>query len=583
MAETENESMPTVLTRFKSLPVRPWLKAVLALLPTAFFAGALAAETLNTATSTTAPKVAAASTFQARLDESLIAESQGSAIAGAVTTVKRVDDEAFVRRVYLDIVGQWPTAAELTAFVLDPSANKRSELVSRLLEDRRYGENWGRYWRDVVLYRRAEDRALLMQGTAAQYFSEVLNVNATWDTIAAELITASGDVSEQGSTVLFMAQMGDPNEVASEVSRIFCGVQISCAQCHDHPTDRWKREQFHQLAAFFPRTFVRPVVVDGQQRSYAVDSRDFGPRFMPAGADANNPRFRPIEHYMPDLKDPASQGTLMQPVFFVTGQKLPEEQTDMQRRETLAKWLASPENPWFAKALVNRLWAELVGEGFYEPVDDIGPDRRCSAPKTLELLATEFTKQGYDLKWLYRTILATEAYQRESRPQRNPEDPSFAANCAHRIRADQLYDALLNALGLPSDDAVATGMYQQNPRFALGSPRAQFSRVFGYDPSSKRDEVTGSIPQALLLMNAPNLAAGINGRSTATTLGKLLAEDRKDESVVVELYLRCLAREPNAKELAVCLEHVKQTENRVEAFEDLLWSIVNSTEFLHRQ
>ena len=575
--------MPTIFLLLKSSLVRPWLAAVLVLVPSALPTTLLAAESLNTATSASAPKVAGASAFFARIDESLNAETQGSASAGTGAAVKRVDDEAFVRRVYLDLIGQWPTAAELTAFVLDPSANKRAELVARLLDDERYGQNWGRYWRDVVLYRRAEDRALLMQGTAAQYFSEVLNVNATWDTIAAELITASGDVTEQGSTVLFMAQMGDPNEVASEVSRIFCGVQISCAQCHDHPTDRWKREQFHQLAAFFPRTVVRPVIVDGQQRSFAVDSRDFGPRFMPGGVDANNPRFRPIEHYMPDLKDPASQGTLMQPVFFVTGQKLPEEQTDMQRRETLAKWLTSPENPWFAKALVNRLWAELVGEGFYEPVDDIGPDRHCSAPKTLELLADEFTKQGYDLKWLYRTILATDAYQRESRPRRNPEETSFAANCAHRIRADQLYDALLNALGLPSDDVAAGGMSQQNPRFALGSPRAQFARVFGYDPSSKRDEVTGSIPQALLLMNAPNLAAGINGRSTATTLGKLLAEDRKDDSVVVELYLRCLAREPNDKELAVCLEHIKQTDNRIEAFEDLLWSIVNSTEFLHRQ
>ncbi|MGC3969679.1 MAG: DUF1553 domain-containing protein [Pirellulales bacterium] len=517
-----------------------------------------------------------AETFVDKLDASLRKETG----AATSTAAQPVDDEAFARRAYLDVIGQWPSAAELTAFAFDPSIDKRNKLVAKLLDDSRYGQNWGRYWRDVVLYRRAEDRALIMQGVASDYFTEVLNVNATWDAIATELITAVGDVSEEGSTVLFMAQMGDPNEVASEVSRIFCGVQISCAECHDHPTDRWKREQFHQLAAFFPRTIVRPVIEDGRQRSYAVDSRDFGPRF--GGMNANNPRFRPIEHYMPDLKDPAAQGKLMQPVFFATGDKLPEEQTDLQRRETLAQWITSPKNPWFAKSLVNRMWAELVGEGFYEPVDDIGPDRKCSAPQTLELLAQEFTAQGYDLKWLYRTILATEAYQRESRPRRNPEEASFAANCAHRIRADQLYDALLNALGLPSDEpAAVAGSY--GGRFALASPRAQFARVFGYDPSAKRDEIAGSIPQALLLMNSPNLAAGINGRSPVTTLGKLLADDRSDESVIVELYLRCLAREPNEKEAAVCLDHLKQAANRVEAFEDVLWSLVNSTEFLHRQ
>lgn len=508
-----------------------------------------------------------------RIDDSLRKE------AGASETAARVDDEAFVRRAYLDIVGQWPTAAELTAFAFDPDAEKRSKLVDKLLDDPRYGQNWGRYWRDVILYRRAEDRALIMQQIAADYFAEALNVNATWDAIATELITAVGDVSQEGSTVLFMAQMADPNEVAAEVSRIFCGVQISCAQCHDHKTDRWKREQFHELAAFFPRTVVRPIIEDGHQRSFAVDGRDFGPRF--GGGDANNPRFRPIEHYMPDLNDPSARGTLMQPVFFLTGEKLPENQTDQQRRETLANWITSPKNPWFAKSVVNRIWAEMVGEGFYEPVDDIGPDRECSAPETLELLSQEFTAQGYDLKWLYRTILSTEAYQRESRPRRNPDDASFAANCTHRIRADQLYDALLNALGIPDQTPAPGGEYAQ--RFALGSPRAQFAQVFGYDPSTRRDEITGSIPQALLLMNSPNLAVGINGRSPATTLGRLLAEDRDDESVVVELYLRCLAREPNDKELAICLEHVKLAPQRVEAFEDILWSLVNSTELLHRQ
>jgi hypothetical protein len=511
--------------------------------------------------------------FVERLDDSLRHE------IGTTDTAKRIDDEAFARRVYLDIIGQWPSASELTAFAFDPDTDKRGRLVTKLLDDPRYGQNWGRYWRDVILYRRAEDRALIMQQIAADYFAEALNVNATWDAIATELITAVGDVSQEGSTVLFMAQMADPNEVAAEVSRIFCGVQISCAQCHDHKTDRWKREQFHELAAFFPRTVVRPIIEDGRQRSFAVDGRDLGPRF--GGGDANNPRFRPIEHYMPDLNDPSARGTLMQPVFFVTGERLPENQTDQERRETLARWITSPKNPWFAKSVVNRIWAELVGEGFYEPVDDIGPDRECSAPETLELLSQEFTAEGYDLKWLYRTILSTEAYQRESRPRRNPDDASFAANCTHRIRADQLYDALLNALGIPDQTSTLGGEYVQ--RFALGSPRAQFAQVFGYDPSTRRDEITGSIPQALLLMNSPNLAVGINGRSPATTLGRLLAEDRSDESVVVELYLRCLAREPNDKELAICLEHVRQVSQRVEAFEDILWSIVNSTELLHRQ
>jgi hypothetical protein len=501
--------------------------------------------------------------------------SQGS---GAESFAPRADDETLARRTYLDLVGQWPSAAELTAYVLDPASDKHAKLVDRLLADPRFGKNWGRYWRDVILYRRAEDRALLSSGIAAEYFTNQLNAGASWATIAKDIITATGDISEEGDTVLFSAQMADANEMASEVSRLFCGVQISCAQCHDHPTDRWKRNQFHELAAFFPRTVMRPIRVDGQQRGFEVASRDFAPRFAPPGA-ANNPRFRQIEHYMPDLKDPSAQGTLMQPVFFVTGEKLEAGLDDLDRRGALADWIASPKNEWFAKSYVNRMWAELVGEGFYEPVDDLGPDRHCSAPQTMALLSAQFTAEGYDIKQLFRTILATEAYARASRPLRNAEQTPMTANVAHRIRGDQLYDAIMNALGMSTNEEAAVGNY----RMALGSPRNQFNSVFGYDPSTRRDEVTGSVPQALLLMNNPTVNAGINGTTTRTALGKLLAEERDNETVAVELYLRCLAREPNDKELAVCLDHVKQAGDRVAAFEDILWSIINSTEFLHRQ
>ena len=152
---------------------------------------------------------------------------------------------------------------------------------------------------------------------------------------------------------------------------------------------------------------------------------------------------------MPDLKHPESPGTKMQPVFFLTGQKLDYGTPDAERRETIAKWITSPSDEWFAKAFVNRIWAELVGEGFYEPIDDIGPDRTCSAPKTIDYLAHEFVDSGFDVKRLYRIIAATDAYQRESRSRRNPErNAAFAANCPQRLRGDQLYDALVAALGM---------------------------------------------------------------------------------------------------------------------------------------
>ena len=170
-----------------------------------------------------------------------------------------------------------------------------------------------------------------------------------------------------------------------------------------------------------------------------------------ANPDAQNRRGKP-EHYMPNLDDPAAQGTRMQPKFFLTSAELPFGTPDAERRRTVADWMTA--NPWFATALVNRTWGELVGEGFYEPIDDIGPERTPSAPKAVEFLSRRFADSGYDVKWLFRVICATEAYQRESRPRRNVDGTPFVANVAQPLRSDQLYNALLTATD--SDESEQT-------------------------------------------------------------------------------------------------------------------------------
>ena len=496
-------------------------------------------------------------------------------------TAKPADDETYLRRVSMDLIGMPPTPAEITAFALDPSPDKRAKAVDRLLARPEFGQNWGRYWRDVILYRRADDRAMLASTAISDYLEEQFNKNVPWDQIARSFITADGDVRENGATGIVMAQFGATPDITSEVARIFMAIQIQCAQCHDHPFDRWKRNQFHEMAAFFPRIALKPVkLADAQKRSFEVVGVD---RERPAKAkNAAIPRGS-VEHYMPDLKNPTAKGTLMQPVFFVTGQKLSPGTTDAERRATIARWITSPQDEWFAKAFVNRIWSEMVGEGFYEPVDDIGPDRDCNAPETLDYLAKQFVAHNYDVKWLYRTIAATSSYQLDSRSRHLPGQAPFMANCPQMLRADQVFDALVSALGIQNekidraDGGKKKGAYGQ-PRNARGL----FDAVFGYDPSVRREEVSGSIPQALVLMNSPQIAHAINGESP-TALGKLLASTKDDSAVAEELYLRCLAREPKPDELKTCLDYVKKTGNRNEAFEDVLWALVNSTEFLHRK
>lgn len=582
-------SLRTLLTRSKvahhpaRLALLAWFTRVIALLPLTLLllptsytprARSLAAAEPLVGPATSPPAGRSAASLAAVADELLTREL---APADQPNHVKRCDDEVFIRRVSLDLIGYPASPEQVTAFALDPDPLKRFHLVNRLMNDPRFGENWGRYWRDVILYRRTDERALLGSEACQEFLTTQINQNKPWDEVATAFITAQGDVREQGATALIFAQSGEPEGVVAEISRIFNGIQIQCAQCHDHPTDRWKREQFHQLAAFLPRVALRPDM-GGNRRTFHVAVTDTEPRFRPRMP--NQRIFGTLEHYMPDLKDPSARGTLTTPIFFATGQSLPLGTADAERRESLARWVTSSSNPWFAKALVNRLWGELVGEGFYEPLDDIGPDRQATAPQTLDHLAASFTASGYDVKQLLRVIMATAAYQRDSRDRREPDATPFAANVPQRLRADQLLNQLVVLLGLP-DSPTGTAAAPPNAPAFRRTIRQQFNQMFGFDPSEPREEVKSSIPQTLILMNSPGIQGAISAR--AGMLGSLLRQLPADEPVVVELYLRALNRQPSPREIQIALSYIQETGNRGEAFEDLLWSLINSTEFLHRR
>jgi hypothetical protein len=494
-----------------------------------------------------------------------------------------VGDATYLRRVWLDIVGDIPSPEHVTAFLLDPSTDKRERVVRELLDNPQYGQNWARYWRDVIMYRRLEDRAAIVSSPLTVALTEKLNANESWDKIAREFITAKGNVRANGATAIQMAQDGRTEEITAEVSRIFLGIQIQCCQCHDHPYDSWKREQFHELAAFFPRIAVRPVQFP-TQRSFEVVASDRP--MVRRRPHANQEGRRPeAEHFMPDLEDPSARGTRMQPKFFLTGAELPLGTTDSERRNTLAKWMT--KTPWFATALVNRLWAELVGEGFYEPVDDMGPERTPSAPRAVALLSQSFADSGFDVKWLFRAICATDAYQRESRPRRDIDDIPFAANVAQPLRSDQLFNALLTAVDMEEStqplnrrgrSAQAMNAYGRNP-----TVRQAFQVAFGYDPSDPRQTISSSIPQALTMMNSVRINLAVRALDRETALGRLLQDIKANEDLIVELYLRTLSREPSDGELKLALNFCESVNNRPAAFEDLLWALLNSSEFSHRR
>ncbi len=492
-----------------------------------------------------------------------------------------IDDATFLRRVWLDVVGDIPSPEHTTAFLLDPSDAKRDRVIRDLLAHDQFGQNWARYWRDVILSRRIEDRAVLVSNALVTMLTDDLNAGTGWDEVASKFITCLGDVRDDGATAIMMAQNGVTEDSTAEISRIFLGIQIQCAQCHDHPYDRWKREQFHELAAFFPRTAVRQVNT-ATKRSYEVIANNR--REARRGGNNNLNRRGAPEHYMPDLDDPSARGTLMEPRFFLTSAELPLGTSDGDRRAAIAQWMADSE--WFATAYVNRMWAELVGEGFYEPVDDMGPDRTPSGSQAVECLSKEFAASGYNPKWLMRVILNTQAYQRESRPRRLPDAVPFTANVAQPLRGDQLFNALLTTLEL--DEATIRSMVGGVNARAYGlriTPRTVFNVAFGFDPSEPRETITSSIPQTLAMMNTPqiNAAISVGNRRRPTSLGKLLADIEDDELLTSELFLRTICREPTDEEFSHINAYAESVGERSEVYEDLLWSLINSTEYAYRK
>jgi hypothetical protein len=502
-------------------------------------------------------------------------------------------DVEFVRRVYLDLAGVPPTPAQVSGFIADRDKTKRARLIDHLLQSPESAHNWARYWRDVIRFHATNENVFQIRYDALEsWLADRFTRNVPWDEIARDLITATGRVDENGAVSFALAHEAKPVELAGEVSRIFLGVQIQCAQCHDHKTDAWKREQFHEFAAFFSGARPRPVVrgMPGQLPVFEV-------------VDQGRARYA-----MPDLHDPKKQVPVA-PAFFLDQthkeSRLPMNLEAAQRRALGASFVTGQDNPWFARAFVNRIWYVLMGESFYDAVDDLGPERTPRAKEVVETLADQWQKGGYDIRWLLRTIANTQAYQRRVRSTANPAGKTpFAASCASRLRSDQIVEALIEALGLPTDlTAVPTSAGGPKAKKAaeaaglasapapakglaravrLGGPRMLLNALFGVDPSMPNDEVLGTIPQALFLMNGPMIQNRTQARP-GTPLGEILTTAADDRAALNAVYLRVLSRHPTAKEVETCAAYLSRVGKRVEAFEDIYWALINSTEFISRR
>jgi hypothetical protein len=475
------------------------------------------------------------------------------------------DDEAFLRRVSLDLTGKLPDPAEVRAFLADRDPAKRARKIDQLLNSEAYAVNWARYWRDTLTYHTPASGNYLRWQLFDGWLVEQVRRNRPWGEIVTALVTARGTNDEYAPVNFLTALYGNPVEIAATTSRVFLGVQLQCAQCHDAKAEPWKREQFHELVAFFGRTkLVQHKEVTGRGTPYGIEEREDG------------------QYAMTDKKDPAR--LIPMTPRFLSGEAVSSEASDLERRTALARFLTSPKNPWFARAYVNRMWTTLLGWGFYPGVNDVGSSVQPLYPEVLDLLAEAWTATGYDMKWLFRTLANTQAYQRQFQPRPASASTPPLAVCPTRLRPEQIFEEMVKALGFnEADKSIPAPAASSAPAVARHTGlRHMIYQAFKTDPSLPAPEVQGTIPQALVMMNSVlvNTFTAARGK---TFLAEALARGTPDDEIVVALYERTLARKPRAEEVAVCRHYLRETGDRKEALEDIFWSLVNSNEFLTKR
>jgi len=481
--------------------------------------------------------------------------------AGNVRPAPPADDAEYLRRVYLDLVGKIPTAAEARDFLDDPAptAEKRARLVNDLLDSSAYLTRATETYRAMLLPEAETDgqvRALLP--TFEAWLRKKVAENAGYDVIAREVLTVrlggrgrrAGNAfdprSEPSPLAYYVAKDAKPENLAASASRLFLGVRIECAQCHNHPFAKWKREEFWGLAAFFGG-------VSKQGRDDAV-----------VGQIRENET--PREIVIP--------GTTRVVPAALLGQEKPRWRRGASGRELLADWVTSPDNPYFARAAVNRVWARFFGVGLVEPVDDMGDENPSPHPELLNRLASDFRDHGYDLKYLIRAITASKPYGLTSAVGRSELAPPhlFAAMPLRSLSPDQLFDTLAQATGSRAGGGSAA---------MAGGGRGQFLELFA-NRDEKPTEGQTSILQALSLMNGPLIAAATDPES-GDTLGAVADAPFLDTAGRIEsLYLAALTRRPRPDEAAAMAAYVdrgKTEDDRKKALADVFWALINSPEF----
>jgi hypothetical protein len=465
-------------------------------------------------------------------------------------------DTTFLRRLYLDAIGRLPTPLEVEQYLNDSADRKRERWIDRVLDEPEYADYWANKWADLL---RPNPYRVGIKATYSldSWLRRAFRGNMPHDKMVRELLTAQGSTFRNGATTFFRDRR-EPEEITSVVSQLFLGVRLECAKCHQHPFEVYGQSDFYGLAAFFSKIGHKGVglspPISGGEEIFFVKSKG-------------------------EVKHPLTQKVLPPKELLGESHELPE---DSDPRESLADWLLSEDNPYFAKAAVNRLWAEVMGVGIVDPVDDFRATNPPSNIALLDRLAKHFHEVGFDNKKMLKTIFSSHVYGLSSLPNETNalDHRNFARHYRRRMRAEVLADALSDATGVPTNfPGVPYGTRAvQLWTFRIESELLDaFSRPdANQDPPCERITET-TMSQSLHLMNSNQMQSRIT--SDEGNCAKWAAES-VPEVILRKVYLQLYSRLPTDDERSDLLRELDSRKDKRKWIEDVVWSMINSPEFL---
>jgi hypothetical protein len=483
------------------------------------------------------------------------------------------DDSTFVRRIYLDVLGILPTADEARAFLDDRTQDKRERLIGALLRRPEFADFWAQKWSDLL---RNEEKALDRKGVRVfhQWIRDAIASGKPLNEFAREIIAARGSTYQNPPANLYRS-LREPYARAEAIAQVFLGIRLQCAKCHNHPFERWTQDDYHEFAAFFGRIDYR--VVENNRRD-RLDKHEFdGEQIVYLHRDGGLKHPRTQEVMSPRLLGSMSPTVVGDPL------------------QTLADWVARPENPYFAKAQANRVWFHLMGRGLVEPIDDFRSSNPAVNEELLDDLAKRFAASGFDLRSLARLILTSRTYQLSSSPVATNGDDElhFSKALVRPLEAEQLLDAIAQVTGSqPRFDGYPKGTragqvaaLAQDRRSKRGGDAERFLKAFGKPErlltcECERLEDVG-LSQAFQLLTGEMLQEMLG--DPQNRIGNVMDLRKSDTEIVEMLYLSALSRRPTAEESQRLGAFIAKAKGRREALEDVTWGLVNAKEFLLRR